>query len=135
MVLVLVLFVGLRVSVAEVARPHYQPVVTGTATITHAPGSEPVGVHIPTGSWVVDLSYDQGDGRHGNVPMCSTQPAPQGPGSGTSGTRPGCVDRYTVTYQPGDRFWPFQLIESGIYLGLTVLLLGATWLLVLRRAA
>ena len=44
MVLVLVLFVGLRVSVAVVARPQYQPAVTGTATITHAPGSEPVGV-------------------------------------------------------------------------------------------
>ena len=135
MVLVLVMFVCLRVSVALVARPHYQPVVTGTATTTHTPGSEPVGLHMPTGSWVLDVSYDQGDGRHGNFPMCSTQPAPVGPGSGTSSAMPGCVDRYTVTYQPGDRFWPFQLIESGIYLGLTVLLLGATWLLVLRRGA
>jgi hypothetical protein len=118
MVLVLVLFVGLRVSVAVVARPHYQPAVTSTATTTG--GLE--GVQVPTGSWVMDLSFDQGDGRHGNVRMCLPP-------------RSGCVDRYTVTYQPGDRFWRFQLIESGIYLGLTVLLLGATWLLVQRRTA
>jgi len=120
MVLVLVLFVGVRVSVSEIARPQYMPAITKTVALEST--RDPQQLQVPTGSWVMDLSVDQGDGHRGNVPMCSPP-------------RSGCVDRYTVTYQPGDRFWRFQLIESGIYLGLTVLLLGATWLLVQRRTA
>jgi ABC-type transport system involved in multi-copper enzyme maturation permease subunit len=35
-----------------------------------------------------------------------------------------------VTYQPADRFWPFQFIEAGIFVALTAVALGATiWLL------
>jgi ABC-type transport system involved in multi-copper enzyme maturation permease subunit len=36
----------------------------------------------------------------------------------------------TITYQPADRFWPFQFIEAGIFVALTAAALGATiWLL------
>lgn len=36
----------------------------------------------------------------------------------------------TVTYQPADRFWPFQFIEAGIFVALTAATLGtAIWLL------
>jgi len=38
-------------------------------------------------------------------------------------------------YQPGSRFWPFQWIEGGWLLALSVLLIGATVWLVRRRAA
>jgi ABC-type transport system involved in multi-copper enzyme maturation permease subunit len=35
-----------------------------------------------------------------------------------------------VSYQPADRFWPFQFIEAGIFVALTAAALGATiWLL------
>ena len=120
MVLVVVVFVGVRVSVAEIVRPQYMPAITKTVALESA--SDTQELQVPTGSWVMAQSVDQGDGHRGNVPICLPP-------------RSGCVDRYTVTYQPGERFWPFQLIESGIYLGLTVLLLGATWLLVHRRTA
>ncbi len=40
-----------------------------------------------------------------------------------------------VTYQPADRFWPFQFIEAGIFVALTAAALGATIWLVHRRAA
>jgi len=40
-----------------------------------------------------------------------------------------------VTYQPADRFWPFQLIEAGIFVALTAAALGATTWLLHRRAA
>jgi hypothetical protein len=34
-----------------------------------------------------------------------------------------------LTYQPGDRFWTFQWIETGIYVGFSVLaLFAAVWL-------
>jgi hypothetical protein len=121
MVLTLLVFVGIRVAVAEFARPNYMPPITVSATVdSRTRGTD--GLVIPTGSWLINVSYNQGGGHFGNTPTC-VPPAP------------GCFDRYTASYQPGDRFWRFQLIESGIYLGLTVLLLSATWLLVQRRTA
>jgi ABC-type transport system involved in multi-copper enzyme maturation permease subunit len=38
-------------------------------------------------------------------------------------------------YQPADRFWPFQLIEAGIFVALTAAALGATIWLLHRRAS
>ena len=40
-----------------------------------------------------------------------------------------------TSYQPGSRFWPFQWIEAGWLLALSVLLIAATVWLVRRRAA
>jgi len=40
-----------------------------------------------------------------------------------------------ISYQPGSRFWPFQWIEGGWLLALSVLLIGATVWLVRHRAA
>lgn len=40
-----------------------------------------------------------------------------------------------VTYQPADRFWPFQFIEAGIFVALTAAALGTTIWLLHRRAA
>jgi hypothetical protein len=43
---------------------------------------------------------------------------------------------YTMwtSYQPGSRFWPFQWIEGGWLLALSVLLIAAVIWLVRRRA-
>jgi ABC-type cobalamin/Fe3+-siderophores transport system ATPase subunit len=38
-----------------------------------------------------------------------------------------------TTYHPVDRYWPFQAIESGIYLALSLLMLGLTAYRVRRR--
>ena len=40
-----------------------------------------------------------------------------------------------TSYQPASRFWPFQWIEGGWLLALSVLLIAATVWLVRRRAA
>jgi hypothetical protein len=40
-----------------------------------------------------------------------------------------------ISYQPASRFWPFQWIEGGWLLALSVLLIAATVWLVRRRAA
>jgi ABC-type transport system involved in multi-copper enzyme maturation permease subunit len=45
------------------------------------------------------------------------------------------MHRGDVLYQPADRFWPFQFIEAGIFVALTIAALGATIWLVHRRAA
>lgn len=41
----------------------------------------------------------------------------------------------TATFQPSYRYWDFQRIEAGIYLGLTVLAVVGTYWLVLRHDA
>jgi hypothetical protein len=50
-----------------------------------------------------------------------------------------CVAQHGYTqwtsYQPASRFWPFQWIEGGWLLALSVLLIAATVWLVRRRAA
>jgi hypothetical protein len=38
-----------------------------------------------------------------------------------------------LSYQPADRFWTFQWIETGIYLAISALAIGATFWLVRRR--
>ena len=40
-----------------------------------------------------------------------------------------------ISYQPANRFWAFQWIESGWLIALSVLLIAATVWLVRRRAA
>ena len=47
---------------------------------------------------------------------------------------PQVVTNWT-SYQPASRFWPFQWIEGGWLLALSVLLIAATVWLVRRRAA
>jgi hypothetical protein len=43
--------------------------------------------------------------------------------------------RSFATYQPGYRFWPFQFIETGIFVALAAILVGVTFLVVRRRDA
>ena len=53
---------------------------------------------------------------------------------------PSCVQaashfRYFVTYQPADRYWTFQGIETGIFLVLAAALIAVTAVTLLRRDA
>jgi hypothetical protein len=43
--------------------------------------------------------------------------------------------RSFVTYQPGYRFWPFQFIETGIFVALAAGLIAVTFFVVRRRDA
>jgi hypothetical protein len=43
--------------------------------------------------------------------------------------------RWTTKYQPSYRYWDFQRIETGLYLALSIIPIGATYWLVLRRDA
>jgi hypothetical protein len=67
-------------------------------------------------------------------------PGPVGPGGEPKAVGiAGCLTSHGYTqwtsYQPGSRFWPFQWIEGGWLLALSVLLIAATVWLVRRRAA
>ena len=43
--------------------------------------------------------------------------------------------RSFATYQPGYRFWPFQFIETGIFVALAAALIAVTFFVARRRDA
>jgi len=135
----LALWAGLAFVTGAFLRPHYQaPVVTTNP-------------NIPIGAWVIN----QGWFKDGNPASLDTinriltpvdvraitpdlfQPGPSTPAN------LGDPVQYLIqhglmlltTYQPADRFWTFQWIESGWLLALSLVLFVVTVWLVRRRAA
>ena len=129
----LAVYAGLAVAAAAFLREHYlAPLVSSDS-------------NVPGTAWIIGQWWTK-DGRFafgGNPPInllnqfCSAPPS--GPGKPSQGTFAQCLGRHGYTmwtsYQPASRFWPFQWIEGGWLLGLSVLLIAATVWLVQRRAA
>jgi hypothetical protein len=101
----------------------------------------------PGFAWILSQWWTQG-GKPVSQSALSQflqQEAPQLAGDGKGGGIPQSptVNQYLAqhgysqwtSYQPGSRFWPFQWIEGGWLLVLSVLLIAATVWLVRRRAA
>jgi len=126
-------YAGLAFAAGLYLRPHYlTPLVTRD---TNVPGT----------AWIISQWWTK-DGKFafGFPPFnllnqfCSAPPGPSGKGGGgLSFTQCLAPHGYTqwTSYQPASRFWPFQLIEGGWLLALSVLLIAATIWLVQRRAA
>jgi ABC-type transport system involved in multi-copper enzyme maturation permease subunit len=122
MLVVLIVFAAVRVGVAQ-ARFFYPPAPLTTTM--------PLSVGLPQdpgGGWRVG-GWEVVDGQ-GNPVTGRNDPCLKGSGD----QLPACAGyRFLIHYQPADRFWPFQAIESGIYLVLSVLLLALTAYWVRRR--
>jgi len=102
-------------------------------------------LNVPGSAWIMSQWWTKGgkfafanwhDAPASLVRRCSAA----GPlGKGSPGTLYQCFAQHGYTqwtsYQPGSRFWPFQWIEGGWLLALSVLLIAATVWLVRRRAA
>lgn len=141
----LVGFAGVRVLVEFVARPHYQPALTesyrlsadATTTKSPMPGAwqmsaetvDSAGNLVGTGQGI-DFNRVIGD--------C---PGLGGPGGGAL-PNPSNIDacirqagiHVIATYQPADRYWPFQAIEAGLFVLLALALIAATFWWVRRRS-
>ena len=129
----LAVYAGLAVAAGGFLRERYlAPLATSSA-------------NVPGTGWIISQWWTK-DGRFafaGSPPLnllnqfCSAPPS--GPGKPSQGTFAQCLAQhgYTMwtTYQPASRFWPFQWIEGGWLLALSVLLIAATIWLVRRRAA
>jgi hypothetical protein len=117
MALTLAGFVGARVAVALFARAHYMTPVADDQTILNGTGQGDL-----AGGWVLSKEVRQADGTFvtsgtvrcpaGGDVSCATDPA--------LGLRPGAYNHQV--FQPGDRFWTFQWIETGIFVALAALL-------------
>jgi ABC-2 family transporter protein len=136
-------FIGVRLVISDLLRPHYMAAVT---TYYHLTGS-----FTPPGqAWV----FSQGAVSSTGAVVASgwgdlypaLQPACQrllpGAGGGKSGSMSAvfaCMQahgwRGFATYQPADRYWPFQGIETGIYVLLAAALIAVTVAIVRRRDA
>ncbi len=125
-------YAGLAFATALWLREHYiTPLVTSSP---NPPGS----------AWAISGWYTKGGtfafGDHGTGIAATARQLCGGP---CTGPGPRSVEQllaqhgYThwISYQPGSRFWPFQWIEGGWLLALSVLLIAATVWLVRRRAA
>jgi ABC-type transport system involved in multi-copper enzyme maturation permease subunit len=140
----LAVFIAVRVVIAQVLRPHYMTAVTTTYNLLTG--------YIPRGSY---LQLSQGvRGPKGlvissnirtNEPVMYGVPANDAPAAcqpfmarGNPGAGSCLVAhgyRGFVTYQPGSRYWPFQGIETGIFVVLAAALIALAAVVVLRRDA
>src|ERR1700677_4840514 len=126
---------GLALAAGLFLRQHYL-----TPLVAHNPS-------LPGSAWIISSWYTGRNGKPLSQAAVSQflqgyHPAAQqvGPNSFQTDLDPvGYITqhgyKFWVTYQPGSRFWPFQWIEGGYLLGLSVLLIAATIWLVRHRAA
>ena len=124
----LAVYAGLALTTAVYLRQHYMaPLLTRQ-------------LNLPGSAWVVSQWYDKGGtfafpARGSQIASAVTRLCPQ-----NSDLSPGqCLAQHGYSqwssYQPGSRFWPFQWVEGGWLLALSVLLIAAAVWLVRRRAA
>ena len=133
----LAVYAGLAFATAGFLREHYlTPLVT---TSLDLPGTST--------AWIISQWFTK-DGRFafsGNPPLsllnrfCSSAPSGKGGGLPPGPSFAQCLAPHGYTqltsYQPASRFWPFQWIEGGWLLALSILLIVVTIWLVRRRAA
>lgn len=115
MAVTLVAFVVVRIGLAELARPNFIAPIAYKATT--ASGFDNTAI---PGAWWVDqpAGYDSAGHLVSNAPVF-------GPN----------VAYLLQHYQPADRFWTFQAIESGILIALAALLIGFAFYWVTRRVS
>jgi ABC-2 family transporter protein len=126
-------YTGLALAAGLYLRKHYlTPLVTSNPSAWVSPGS----------AWVISQQWVTKGGQRVTPSVLGRvlQGAPQLAGKGGVPKALGAVQYlmqhgYTLwtTYQPASRFWPFQWIEAGGLVALSVLLIAATVWLVRRR--
>ncbi len=124
-------YAGLAFAAGLYLRQHYL-----TPLLTSNP-------NVPGSAWIISQQWYTKGGKPVSQSVLSQvlQGAPQLAGKGGVPKSPD-VTQYLIqhgytqwtSYQPGSRFWPFQWIEGGWLLALSVLLIAATVWLVRRRA-
>ncbi|GAB3150025.1 ABC transporter permease [Amycolatopsis sp. NPDC004378] len=117
----LVGFAAVRVAVEVLARPRYLPAQTLSFAPTGGQTPNPA-----SGDWVLSEGVRNAAGEM-VLPDAQVGPCPPGGCGDTGGAGPGAYD--WREFQPGDRFWTFQAIETGIF----VLLAAALVYFALRR--
>jgi ABC-type transport system involved in multi-copper enzyme maturation permease subunit len=82
--------------------------------------------------WRINDGYLDAHGNISNTLRCVSS-SPQTPPNPVQCAQADGYRSFGLTYQPKDRFWTFQWIETGIYLAISALAIAATAFLVRRR--
>jgi hypothetical protein len=123
----LVVFVGIRLTVANYVRPYYEAAKSAISpALTQS---------VPSGSWMLSSDVLQnGQSVSGPVRLpaeCFTTASRQASDK--------CLAQHglstLVKYQPASRYWTFQWIESGIFIALAAILVAVAIIAVRRRDA
>jgi hypothetical protein len=121
--LTMVLFLAIRAPVEWWWRPNFETPVTVTYSIDQQ--NPPA---LSSQDWIVSQGFIdvQGNRSPDFTGSCTKDE------TGTQCLQANGVQANYLAYQPGDRFWTFQWIETGIYVGFSALALFATVWLVRR---
>lgn len=124
-------FAGLRLTLTLLARPRYLPAESRTQPIV----GELVQMEAPD-DWVLDQKVRHANGEVAFDGQMRCGPNIEGPDGEPCGSEQGLtLDAYNwQLYQPADRFWLFQGIETGIFVALAVLLLYVAFRRIRRTA-
>src|SRR5580700_6433834 len=136
-------FIAVRTLIALLLRPHYMSAVTVFYKVTS--GFTPAGSYWQLAQGVVGPNGQQ-LAQPNNINYIDGVPASSLPGACTQVSRgaftppASCTQalshfRAFLTYQPADRYWTFQGIETGIFLILAAALIAVTAVTLLRRDA
>lgn len=117
----LVGFAAVRVAIEVLARPRYLPAQTLSFGASDGRTPNPA-----SGDWVMSQGIRNAAGDL-VLPGAQMACGPRGCGDDGGGAGPGAYN--WMEYQPGDRFWTFQAIETGIF----VVLAAALVYFALRR--
>ena len=151
MAVTLGLFVLCLAGFAQWIRPHYMTPVTVTSPM----GPGVADSQIPADAWVIRRDIVDGKGRIYNTFGPKDMPAAcqeltlnrrvadnshaaqvkANGGDPVSDCLTAAGWHQKTVYHPSYRYWDFQRMEAGIYLGMTALVVGATYWLVLKRDA
>lgn len=122
--LTMVLFLAIRAPVEVWWRPNFETPLAVTYAIDQQ--NPPP---LSNQDWIVSQGYIDAQGNRSTTftGNCTRDESP------TQCLQANGVQAQYIAYQPGDRFWTFQWIETSIYLAFTLLAVGATFYLVKRR--
>jgi hypothetical protein len=102
-------------------RVEYLPAETVTTPVVGVTSND---IDVPTGSRTVSFEYLDNTGRATPIHDARWEQACVDVWDNTCLTKAGVVGTL-IRYQPPSRYWPFQLIESGILLALSALVVAA----------
>ncbi|GIJ38713.1 ABC-2 transporter permease [Micromonospora andamanensis] len=119
-------FAAVRVALTVLARPHYLPGREHATPLVSAAGPDETALR---GAWTISNGIRDGSGAMvapGAQIMCP--PGATAPTGGPCGGEFGAGAYNWVLYQPADRYWLFQGIETGVFVALAAILLYlAVW--------
>ena len=136
-------FIAARVAVTLWLRPHYVSAVTAVRSL-------PAQINLTGSYWLISqgtrnpagqlVASPQNQPAAYGVAVTSLPRACAGLAKPTGGLTAACRASLTgfrsfITYQPASRFWPFQGIETGVFVVLAAILLAVTAVTLIRRDA